>query len=35
VVGLDTLVHVIGTMQATLPDDPWHRTSPTPEWLRR
>jgi 3-hydroxyacyl-CoA dehydrogenase len=24
VVGLDTLAHVIGTMQATLPDDPWH-----------
>ena len=23
VVGLDTLVHVLGTMQATLPDDPW------------
>ena len=24
VVGLDTLMHVIGTMRDTLPDDPWH-----------
>ncbi len=24
VVGLDTLAHVVGTMQATLPNDPWH-----------
>lgn len=33
VVGLDTLAHVVGTMQATLPDDPWHRYFSTPEWL--
>lgn len=25
VVGLDTLAHVIGTMQDQLPNDPWHR----------
>ena len=33
VVGLDTLAHVIHTMQATLPDDPWHRYYAAPEWL--
>jgi len=33
VVGLDTLAHVVGTMQATLPDDPWHSYFSTPEWL--
>lgn len=33
VVGLDTLAHVIGTMQATLPDDPWHRYYAAPDWL--
>jgi 3-hydroxyacyl-CoA dehydrogenase len=34
VVGLDTLAHVVGTMQATLPDDPWHALLPAaPEWL--
>jgi 3-hydroxyacyl-CoA dehydrogenase len=33
VVGLDTLAHVIGTMQATLPDDPWHAALRTPGWL--
>jgi len=33
VVGLDTLAHVVGTMQATLPDDPWQRYFSTPEWL--
>jgi 3-hydroxyacyl-CoA dehydrogenase len=33
VVGLDTLAHVIGTMQATLPDDPWHAFYQSPEWL--
>ena len=33
VVGLDTLAHVIGTMQATLPDDPWHGFYQSPEWL--
>jgi 3-hydroxyacyl-CoA dehydrogenase len=34
VVGLDTLAHVIGTMQDTLPDDPWHRYFATPAWLQ-
>ncbi|MFN3985781.1 MAG: 3-hydroxyacyl-CoA dehydrogenase/enoyl-CoA hydratase family protein [Rhodocyclaceae bacterium] len=34
VVGLDTLAHVVGTMQATLPDDPWHALFKQPEWLR-
>ncbi|AKU14094.1 fusion of 3-hydroxyacyl-CoA dehydrogenase and enoyl-CoA hydratase [Azoarcus sp. CIB] len=34
VVGLDTLAHVVGTMQATLPDDPWHAHFKTPEWLQ-
>jgi 3-hydroxyacyl-CoA dehydrogenase len=33
VVGLDTLAHVIGTMQATLPADPWHAYYRSPEWL--
>ncbi|HRP97255.1 MAG TPA: 3-hydroxyacyl-CoA dehydrogenase/enoyl-CoA hydratase family protein [Rhodocyclaceae bacterium] len=33
VVGLDTLAHVIGTMQATLPDDPWHGHFKQPDWL--
>jgi 3-hydroxyacyl-CoA dehydrogenase len=33
VVGLDTLAHVIGTMQATLPDDPWHGHYAVPGWL--
>ncbi|WP_341646127.1 3-hydroxyacyl-CoA dehydrogenase/enoyl-CoA hydratase family protein [Thauera sp. SDU_THAU2] len=34
VVGLDTLAHVVGTMQATLPNDPWHAYFESPEWLR-
>ena len=34
VVGLDTLVHVLGTMQATLPGDPWHAFFKTPAWLK-
>ena len=34
VVGLDTLVHVLSTMQATLPDDPWHAFFKTPAWLK-
>jgi 3-hydroxyacyl-CoA dehydrogenase len=34
VVGLDTLAHVIGTMQATLPDDPWHAHFKSPDWLQ-
>lgn len=33
VVGLDTLAHVIKTMQDTLPDDPWHRHFVEPSWL--
>jgi 3-hydroxyacyl-CoA dehydrogenase len=33
VVGLDTLAHVVGTMQATLPADPWHRYFKAPAWL--
>ena len=33
VVGLDTLAHVIKTMQDTLPDDPWHRYYRSPAWL--
>ena len=33
VVGLDTLAHVIRTMQETLPDDPWHAHFTVPPWL--
>ena len=33
VVGLDTLAHVIKTMQDTLSDDPWHGFYATPPWL--
>jgi 3-hydroxyacyl-CoA dehydrogenase len=33
VVGLDTMAHVIRTMQETLPDDPWHRYFLVPDWL--
>jgi len=33
VVGLDTMAHVIKTMQDTLPDDPWHSFYASPEWL--
>ena len=33
VVGLDTMAHVIKTMQDTLPDDPWHRFYAAPAWL--
>jgi 3-hydroxyacyl-CoA dehydrogenase len=33
VVGLDTLAHVVKTMQDTLPDDPWHRYFTSPGWL--
>ena len=33
VVGLDTLAHVVKTMQDTLPNDPWHGYFKTPEWL--
>ena len=34
VVGLDTLAHVVKTMQDTLPDDPWHRHFALPAWLQ-
>ena len=38
VVGLDTLVHVIGTMQSTLGEgahaDPWHAHFKAPDWLQ-
>ncbi|MBP6726832.1 MAG: 3-hydroxyacyl-CoA dehydrogenase/enoyl-CoA hydratase family protein, partial [Thauera sp.] len=34
VVGLDTLAHVIDTMQATLADDPWHAYFKSPVWLQ-
>ncbi len=34
VVGLDTMAHVIKTMQDTLPDDPWHGFYQSPAWLR-
>ncbi|GAB4165669.1 MAG: 3-hydroxyacyl-CoA dehydrogenase/enoyl-CoA hydratase family protein [Rhodocyclaceae bacterium] len=33
VVGLDTMAHVIRTMQETLPADPWHRYYRSPAWL--
>ena len=33
VVGLDTLAHVIKTMQDTLPADPWHGHYRVPAWL--
>ena len=33
VVGLDTLAHVVKTMQDTLPNDPWHAYFQSPAWL--
>jgi 3-hydroxyacyl-CoA dehydrogenase len=33
VVGLDTMAHVIKTMDDTLPDDPWHKYYKAPTWL--
>ena len=33
VVGLDTLAHVIRTMQTTLTDDPWHQYFQVPGWM--
>lgn len=33
VVGLDTLAHVIGTMEGTLAEDPWHGHFVRPAWL--
>ncbi|HVS76486.1 MAG TPA: 3-hydroxyacyl-CoA dehydrogenase family protein, partial [Steroidobacteraceae bacterium] len=35
VVGLDTLAHVVRTMQDTLPQDPWHGLFRSPPWLTR
>ena len=35
VVGLDTLAHVVRTMQNTLPDDPWHGRFKSPAWLEQ
>src|SRR5271165_3397182 len=34
VVGLDTLAHVIRTMDEALSDDPWHRYYQAPAWLQ-
>jgi 3-hydroxyacyl-CoA dehydrogenase len=34
VVGLDTMAHVIATMDQTLPDDPWHKYYQAPIWLK-
>ncbi len=34
VVGLDTLAHVIRTMDETLPADPWHTYYQAPTWLK-
>ncbi len=34
VVGLDTLGHVIDTMNNGLPDDPWHRYYQAPAWSK-
>lgn len=33
VVGLDTMQHVVHTMQEQLKDDPWHSSFKLPEWL--
>ncbi|KGP63474.1 3-hydroxyacyl-CoA dehydrogenase [Legionella norrlandica] len=33
VVGLDTMQHVINTMQSQLADDPWYRLFTLPDWL--
>lgn len=33
VVGLDTMVHVVHTMQEQLKDDPWHHSFKLPQWL--
>src|SRR3989454_2144910 len=34
VVGLDTMAHVIRTMDEALPDDPWHKYYRAPAWLQ-
>lgn len=33
VVGLDTMAHVVATMEQQLTDDPWHRLFVLPTWL--
>ncbi|MDF1928919.1 3-hydroxyacyl-CoA dehydrogenase family protein [Legionella pneumophila] len=33
VVGLDTMQHVINTMQSQLTGDPWHKMFILPDWL--
>ncbi len=33
VVGLDTMQHVVNTMQQQLADDPWHHSFQLPEWI--
>ena len=33
VVGLDTMYHVVNTMQEQLQEDPWHSSFKLPEWL--
>ena len=35
VVGLDTLLHVVLTMQDKLENDPWHKTFKLPNWLKK
>ncbi len=35
VVGLDTLLHTIGTMKEGLPEDPWQAHFEAPAWLRK
>ena len=35
VVGLDTLKHVVATMEETLRDDPWHHHFKVPAWLQQ
>jgi 3-hydroxyacyl-CoA dehydrogenase len=35
VVGLDTMAHVIGTMQTQLKDDPWHEHFQLPAWCQQ
>lgn len=35
VVGLDTFMHVLKTMQDSLPDDPWHAFFSAPLWLQQ
>ncbi|MFT4058738.1 MAG: 3-hydroxyacyl-CoA dehydrogenase/enoyl-CoA hydratase family protein [Legionella sp.] len=35
VVGLDTMEHVVHTMQEELKDDPWHSSFTLPQWLTK